>query len=123
MTVLIFVGFIILVGFGLLCLRMFGDFWEGVGIILMIVGVLGLFGFSLALPIHYYSIVGEIEKYNEVRLTIEKARMENPEIIERAAILQTIAEWNGWLASMRYWNGTIFDWYVPDAVNTLQPIN
>lgn len=36
--------------------------------------------------------------------------------LEMATVGKEIAEWNAWLASAKYWHGTQWRWYWPDAV-------
>lgn len=52
------------------------------------------------------------QSYNELR--------ENP--LEMATVGNEIADWNGWLASAKYWNGTQWRWWWPDDVRRVKPI-
>lgn len=74
----------------------------------------------IMLPICYYSDLAWIEKYHAFKVTVEEARKSNISEIERAAILQDIAEWNQDIANVKYWNKTIFDIYIPDEVESLE---
>lgn len=54
------------------------------------------------------------ERYKAFVSTLEKARARGQSgDIERAAMQNSIASWNGKIAAARYWNGTLFDiWHV-----------
>lgn len=42
--------------------------------------------------------------------------------LEMATVGKEIAEWNAWLASAKYWNGTQWRWWWPDDVKQTKPI-
>lgn len=43
--------------------------------------------------------------------------------LEMATVGKEIAEWNAWLASAKYWNGTQWHLWWPDAVLDAKPIH
>lgn len=90
-------------------------------ITILTVGLTGTALSILFLPIFRYTAYGEIQKFESVRTTIEMARANGAEI-ETAALQVKIAEMNAWLASQQFYNGTVFDIYIPDAVMDLKPI-
>lgn len=123
MTILLFLGLVGLGAVGLICLkasRTGDDLCWGSGIVLLVLAITIFLIAIIVLPLEYYNNRAKIEQYKAVVESIDLARATNPEIIERAAILQTITEWNAWLTSQRYWNNTIFDWYIPDEVEYLE---
>ncbi len=78
----------------------------------------------VALPINHYSINAEIKQFQATKTTYENARknLDVPDIVEKAAIQIDIAKQNRWLANARYWNSTILDIWIPDAVMDLKPL-
>ena len=84
--------------------------------IVLVVGIVGL-------PIQYYSTIGKIAEFKSIQQTLNTAR-ENKTIspFELAALQTKAVEGNMWLAGIQYWNSTILEWYIPDEVDNLQPI-
>lgn len=76
---------------------------------------------AIMLPLNHLGIKAEIQEYESVRQTAAMAR-EGGETWELAAYQQKVAEMNQWRAGIQYWNGTIFDIWVPDEVEDLEPI-
>ena len=92
--------------------------WEGVGICLILFGGLFLLGW----PLSYGSDLSAIQGFEAVKRTTEAGR-EAGYPLEGAAFQAQIAEANSWLLRAQYWNDTaLFDWYIPDAVENLEPI-
>jgi hypothetical protein len=75
----------------------------------------------IALPLVRMGAYSGIAEFEETRATYERARSAGVGI-ESAAIQTDIAKANRWLASAQYWNGTIFDHFIPDEVMNLEPI-
>jgi hypothetical protein len=73
----------------------------------------------ILLPISYYNGKAEIKRYYALKQTIEDSRKKEISDIERAALTKEIAEYNADLASVKYWNDTIFDIYIPDELAEL----
>lgn len=78
----------------------------------------------IGIPVSRVSEIGNIQKFEAIRATIEKQRSNaNNSEIERAAILQTIAEQNAWLAERKFYAGSRWlDIYFPKQILTLKPI-
>lgn len=75
----------------------------------------------VTLPITHYSVHSQVARFHAVEVTAVAAR-EDGDGLEGAAFRAEIADANAWLASEQYWNGTLFDLWVPDVVDTLEPI-
>ena len=76
----------------------------------------------LTVPIGRLDTRSQILEFNSLRTTLEAARTRDPNSIENAAFQVKIADANQWLARKQYWNGTAFDIWIPDAVESLRPI-
>jgi hypothetical protein len=93
----------------------------GIIVAIIVVAVLGIG--LLCLPINYYSEVSNIQAFNSVEETVQIARSKGKLTeFERAALTQKIVGWNAWLRKAQYWNNTTFDWYIPDEVDNLEPL-
>lgn len=89
--------------------------------------ITGLAGFMLFfaiifIPIEHYSANADIQKYYSLKQTIIEARQRGTEPIERAALTQKIAENNTLFAAYKYWNKTVFNDYIPDEVDMIEPL-
>lgn len=76
----------------------------------------------IALPFNHYSGNAEIQRYYALKESYESSRSEKISEFERATIAQKIAEYNADIASVKYWNGTIFDIFIPDELAELDPL-
>lgn len=94
---------------------------EGIGVILIFFGVVGMVAIAISLPLIHASIKSEILQFEEARATYEWAREQDVDM-EIAAAQLNIAEYNGWLKNKQYWNDTIFGIFIPDKVRELEPI-
>jgi hypothetical protein len=94
---------------------------EGVGVILIFFGVVGLVAIATYLPLIHSSIKSEILKFEETEATYEWAREQDADM-EITAIQLNVPEYNRWLANRQYWNGTIIGIFIPDRVAELKPI-
>ena len=75
----------------------------------------------IMLPINRLNVNSEIIKFQTTENTIKLARENNNEL-EKAAIQSNIIEKNNWLASIQYYNQSIFDIWIPDEVMNLKPL-
>lgn len=71
----------------------------------------------LFIPLNRMKVRSNIAAFNAVR----DSRAGGQEI-EAAAWRMKVAEQNAWLASKRYYNRTLFDLWIPDEIEALQPI-
>ncbi|WP_368900777.1 hypothetical protein [Oceanobacillus oncorhynchi] len=119
---IILIGLAILTVIGLIIIRYssYISNWDTVGFfITMISGV--LLAISLiVLPLNYYGTKAEVDRYNALQETIENSRSGDMSDIERAALTSEIADYNKDLASIKYWNNTIFDIYIYDGLAELE---
>lgn len=106
----------------MIAISFWDDFWDIFKIVGGVCSVAILSFCLIAWPISYYEAKVSIERYYAVKETIENSRLSEMDSIERAAIQNKITEVNADLAEMKYWNGTIFDWYIPDEVEELEPL-
>ena len=92
--------------------------WQlALGMVLIFPSILGL----VSWPLSYYCELSNIQAFHSYRQTTETQRgiMDG---LEGAAYRSKVAEWNAWLRKSQYWNDTIFDPYIPDEVDELEPI-
>jgi len=94
---------------------------EGVGVILILFGVVGLVAIAISVPLIHSSIKSEILKFEETRATYDWAREQDVDM-EIAAIQLNIAEHNRWLEGKQYWNNTVVGIFIPDKVMELKPM-
>ena len=91
----------------------------GCGDIMSVISGMLLFIYLLLIPIEYYSTIGKIKQFENVRSTIEIARQDTGNI-ENAALKLEILKLNAWLTGLNYWNDTVFDIFIPDEVETVE---
>jgi len=115
MTIIIFLGAVLLIISGYILIKQCEN--EIPGILTIGIGGIILFFAVLCWPISYFSTKAELVQFEQARTTLNESRITLSEI-ERAAMVSQMVKKNEWLAGQRYWNRTIFDWYIPDAVGT-----
>ena len=101
------------------CLLIKIDFDGGV-ILTLLSGcflVVALAGF----PVEHIQTKAEIVEYEATRQTLESAR-KNGNDWELAAIQTRVIESNRWLLKKQYYNSTIFDIWIPDAIDKVEII-
>ena len=91
------------------------------GILGMIISGVLLLVVLISLPTNRMGVHANILAFHALEATAEAAR-ESGSGMEMAAYQMKVAESNQWLARVKYWNGTIFDIWTPDAVEDLEPI-
>ena len=84
-----------------------------------------LFGFLVVVfliiwPTTYYSNYTRIEQFKTTKTVIEDARNNPNSGIEIAALTIKIVEKNEWLVSMKYWNNTTLDMFIPNEIEKLE---
>jgi len=75
----------------------------------------------IAKPVEKYETMAAISEHNATRQTLENAR-KNGNDWEITTIQTKIIEANSWLASKKYYNNTIWGWWIPDEINDVEPI-
>lgn len=97
--------------------------WENVGVSICGLGGILLVGLLISLPISRASGRDGLVRVQAFRDSVQRARNDkNFSDIERAAILKEITSWNEWLASERYWNVGIWDWWHVDEVTATEDL-
>ena len=98
------------------------DRWNNEGWILgcIVSGVvLGLF--VLSVPLSQLDSMNSVIRFEAAMQTIEDARTSG-DGLEGAAGRISVIDLNKWLASAQYWNDTVFDIWIHDSVDDLEPI-
>lgn len=106
-----------LLAVGLLIFHFLDYGWEGLGVVFCLAGGLGLIMCAMTIPLNrmeWGSKFVEVEAIRQSRTTDSE--------IEAAAWRMKVAEVNAHLASGRYYNGTVFDIWIPDQVESIAPI-
>ena len=80
-----------------------------------------LFVAGVSLPLNRMGVHGDLVRFEATLATIEAARNDQ-QTWESAALQQEVVSANRWLANAQYWNHTIFDIWILDAVDELTPI-
>lgn len=91
--------------------------WELTGLAVLLVSGMGLFFWPTSQMIE----TSNIQSFKSVQQTMQQQR-DSGDGIEGAAFRLKIADQNSWLAKAQFWNDTLFDPYIPDEVDELQPI-
>ena len=101
---------------------MYDSFWDNPfsSFCMVVVGIT-LFACILIYPIEQLSFAEARVKFEATRRTILSAR-EKGQVIENAAMINSIIECNQWLAKTKYYNRSIFRLYIPNEVDSIQPI-
>ncbi len=89
------------------------------------VAVIGLLFTLVPVPVIIGSRMSDraaVVRYNAFRDTINAARARGTNIVENAAVLNTIAEWNQAIASAKYWNEGWLDQAIDDGFANLPPL-
>jgi hypothetical protein len=97
----------------------FGEYTDA-GFVSVLCAIVSGLMLALALafiPIQRIGVHASIAEFEAVR-----ASRAGGSEIEAAAWRMKVAESNAWLASIRYYNGTAFDIWIPDEVEALKPI-
>lgn len=116
---LIFIISALLLIAGIICLNK--NDMSLTGTLLITIGGFGLAVALITLPVINSSVKSEIREYYAIQSTVEVARnSESISDIERAALTTKIIEANQWVVTQQYWNGTIFDIWIPDEVMELE---
>lgn len=85
--------------------------------------IAAIFAFMLAIafPVSQIGTRSEIKQFHAYEATIAEARTHPLSEYELAAIIQSTAEMNQWLANIQYQN-QLWDWFIPDEVDELKPL-
>ncbi|MBA7678269.1 hypothetical protein ES703_86542 [subsurface metagenome] len=89
-----------------------------------ILGAIGTFIVVIVLIFHPIMTMAEIEQFNSVKGSLERARL-NDQIseFELAAIQQTVIDQNKWLVASQYWaKHPLTNWFWPEEILKLELI-
>jgi len=89
--------------------------FDGVGLFLMVAGGVLLFICLIAFPVVHLDTMNFIAEIHSVQESFNEARGSGTDL-ENATILKTVMKANWLLASRKYYNTTIFDIWIPDAI-------
>lgn len=89
------------------------------GSLMIFVGGAMLLLSATIFPLAHLDIKSQIMEYQAVKATLIEARKDNANI-ENAAMQLKIIEINQWIASVQFYNKTIFEIWIPDEVNELE---
>lgn len=93
----------------------------GIGEGLIFFGGITLAISLIIIPMHHMSTHSQIVKFNSLEDTIENAR-NNEMYFETVSMQRRIAKKNEWLSTQKYWNDSVFDIWIPDEVEKLEPL-
>jgi len=91
------------------------------GLLVTLVGGFCLFFSLLLLPLQHFCYNAHIRGFNAVQETVNESRKAGINI-EDAALKLKIVDQNMWLAETKYYNSTVWDIWIPDAIENLEPI-
>lgn len=90
----------------------------------LIVGVITaitFFLFLIAVPLERMDTLAGMAKVEATRIAFEESR-KSGDNVERYTRLDEIISVNQWLAKEKYYNNSAFDLWVPDEIESIQPI-
>lgn len=91
-----------------------------IGACIASIGAVFLFVALIAIPLNHVEIRKRIAAFEATRATITASA--GVQRIENAALIQSIVEHNAWLAGVQYDNAHFFDIWVPDEIDTIEPL-
>ena len=97
------------------------EWLSGMGIVFIILGIVVLATGLIMIPAQRWDTMKGIAVMEAIRQTFELARDSGREI-ETTAIQIKVAEANSWLAEKKYYKQTITGWWIPAAINEVEPI-
>lgn len=95
--------------------------WEIVGTVITFCMSAMFLMITISLPLEHMGTNKEIQQFRAVELSVINAR-DSAYKNEAAALTLSIIDANKWLAGTKYWNGTLFDIWIPDEVEQLKPL-
>lgn len=92
---------------------------EMIGQMIVILGAITIVILPIVWISSYSTDKANIEIYHTTKNSIQEARSQEISEVERATLTTKIIETNEFLASKKYWNGTIFGDMIPDELANL----
>ena len=90
-------------------------------VLICTLSIIALLMLSITLPFARMDYRAQEQAFIATTQAVERARR-NPELLETAALQLDIVKTNRWLARAQYMNTTVFDIFIPDSVEQLEPI-
>lgn len=121
MILLLSCALVVLIGIGL-CVESDGyGGQEFAGTMVTVFGGVALASLLFTLPINRMGVHADLAEIEAMRDVANAARDEG-DGLEGATWRLRVSEANEKLANLRYWNGTVFDIWIPDAVESVEPL-
>ena len=121
MTILIVLTLLLVAG---ILVVNFGGYSEiaefGGGALVVAAGVV-LLALLVLLPFKHMEVESKIQEVYAVQDTAKNFR-NSGETWESASFQREVAEVNKWIASAQYYNDSVFDIWIPDEVEDLEPV-
>ena len=94
--------------------------WEFICDIISIVSIVIFISGISTIPISRMEYQANIREYAALETTLQEMRKK--ESIENTAIQLKVAECNQWLARSKYWNNSVWDLWIPNEIENINPI-
>lgn len=94
--------------------------YDCLGYVLVTISLIFFFVCVLVFPINYTTAKDDIAQYKAVKQTIEYARINKMDSLEKATLINQIIDVNKKVASYKYWRKTIFRDTYPSEIDNLQ---
>lgn len=120
MKTLLFFG--VLSGLILIGLEFYNEYYISIAGLTLYVSVFILCLSLIILPITRFTVKANIQGYHSLVETLNNVNTDELEDVEKALIRENVIQVNTWLNRVKYFNNTIFDWFIPDEVLDLEPI-
>lgn len=88
--------------------------------VIAVLAAIVLFLFCVNIPFGHIGVMAKIDGFEAVRQS--RALTGVGPAIEAAAWRMKVAESNAWLAEQKYYNKTAFDLWIPDEIESVEPI-
>ncbi len=118
MLILLSLIALIILGYVVLKHTDYGDLLEFLSMALIVAASFIFIMALIFIPLERMSTHSNIEQYYIVKQTVENARLTDN--IENAALQLKIIETNQWIINKQYWNGTVFNLWIPNEVDNLE---
>ena len=120
MKTLLFFG--VLSGLILIGLEFYNEYYISIAGLTLYVSVFILCLSLIILPITRFYVKANIQGYHSLVETLNNVNTDELEDVEKALIRENVIQVNTGLNRVKYFNNTIFDWFIPDEVLDLEPI-
>lgn len=120
MLVIFFLLFLLAVGALVLSFR--STKWAVAGSCISILSSIALFVLLVMLQVVHAETKSLIVEHKTLTYILENTNKESLSDLERAKIIEEVLETNIAIRKKQYWNGTIWDIYIPDKIMELEMI-